>query len=483
MFLEAWRTELPWLRIASSVSIFVQCNVCDWLKLQIDQTPRDQPLVLAALKARLGSHYSFQSAQRLKQGQLEEICRASKGDKWMMKIDKMESQAINLPVIWSQQATPLFKLGNRLTVAVNGSMWAGTDHTSVHMRTLFLDTPHDAEMQISTILKNLHEAAMLEKRLPYELIIGSDNTPKETKNKYFIWFCIWLLAAMATTGCPLWSILYVSLLVGHTHDNLDRFFSRLRVAMAGHDVYTLQDLEKIIEENLRGFDVRMSHLTTVWKWHDLEDFGIPPCQGLRNIHTMNVFYHNGHGIYVKWKQYMTSEEWSAPVLLLPEHRMAEFARFRPRQVEQTFRKRNLDEQSLMTAWLDKFETSLREEQRQKHAQDTKWLRRIINRQDPVYTDGPSVDTILRDLESLGRGRSVQDQRPVETLLPHDAIVQLFAGADHPPMPVDALVSIPRVWEHPPPSNVVAPGACFLFVAILFIQTTALPPPLPLTRTS
>ena len=68
---------------------------------------------------------------------------------------------------------------------------------------------------------------------------------------------------------------------------------------------------------------------------------------------------------------MTSEEWSSPVLLLPEHRMAEFARFRPTQVEQTFKKRNSDERSLMIAWMDKFETSLSEEQRQKHAEDTR----------------------------------------------------------------------------------------------------------------
>ena len=74
-------------------------------------------------------------------------------------------------------------------------------------------------MQMSTFLLNFHEAALLEKRLPEELYLGADNTTKETKNKYGCWW-----AALH---------LYGHMLVGHTHDDIDRFFLRLRVAIAG----------------------------------------------------------------------------------------------------------------------------------------------------------------------------------------------------------------------------------------------------------
>ena len=42
-------------------------------------------------------------------------------------------------------------------------------------------------------------------------------------------------------------------------------------------------------------------------------------------------------------------------------------------------------------------------------------------------------------------------------LPPDAIVQLFAGADHPVMPVDSLVTISKLWQPPPPLNFIGPG--------------------------
>ena len=47
-FLRAWRQELPWLIICRSVCMFVKCGLCEYLKMQIDQLPRereDRPIV------------------------------------------------------------------------------------------------------------------------------------------------------------------------------------------------------------------------------------------------------------------------------------------------------------------------------------------------------------------------------------------------------------------------------------------------------
>ena len=37
------------------------------------------------------------------------------------------------------------------------------------------------------------------------------------------------------------------LIVGHTHDELDRFFSRLKAALAGRSFYTVPQMLKIIQ--------------------------------------------------------------------------------------------------------------------------------------------------------------------------------------------------------------------------------------------
>ena len=117
----------------------------------------------------------------------------SDGRQWMMKINKIDMHAIVSPTVWSQLRSSFFKGGARLLAAVNGSMWSGTTRTQYHIRTLFEDTPHGSEMQISTILLNLLDAAERENRLPEEFVVGSDNTPKEMKNKFSV-FCYGLAA-------------------------------------------------------------------------------------------------------------------------------------------------------------------------------------------------------------------------------------------------------------------------------------------------
>ena len=59
----------------------------------------------------------------------------------------------------------------------------------------------------------------------------------------------------------------------------------------------------------------------------LEAFDIPPIVHLNRVHAVNFYRPNGSG--VKWKQYMTSENWSAPVLLIPPHEIREIAAWRP----------------------------------------------------------------------------------------------------------------------------------------------------------
>ena len=150
VFLRAWRCECPWIVIPKRLGKFLRCALCEWLKLQIDRTPRTQPDLLSTLKHRLAEHFAFQSAQRLMQGRIQEMCYQSNGTKWFIKTDKMDENAIAVPTQWSQLRTPFFQGGDRLDVAMNGSFVHGCENMHVHIRTMFQDIKHGNEMQMGT---------------------------------------------------------------------------------------------------------------------------------------------------------------------------------------------------------------------------------------------------------------------------------------------------------------------------------------------
>ena len=71
----------------------------------------------------------------------------------------------------------------------------------------------------------------------------------------------------------LWGLLLVCLLVGHTHDEIDRLFSRIKVALAGHDYFTVIEMLEKITAGLPGFELHTGHLSHVWAWKDMKSLG------------------------------------------------------------------------------------------------------------------------------------------------------------------------------------------------------------------
>lgn len=117
------------------------------------------------------------------------------------------------------------------------------------------------------------------------------------------------------------------------------------------------------------------------------------------------------------------------------------------------RPRSFPERGKMLAWLDKFEAL--------HSQaateaDLRWLRSVIQGADPAYANGPSLDSVLRDLQAVASGRHADHARYGD--FPPDVFAQFFPGGDQPPMPVDTLVSVSDVQLPEPPPNMVVPGS-------------------------
>lgn len=454
-FLEAWRKEVPWLVVCKSVCMFVRCGVCEYLKLLIEQTPRDQESLRTALRSRLGAHFQFQAAQRLAQGRLEEEAQQSQGRIWFMKIDKMDQKKAVTPTIWSQLSTALFKdLDKRLVTGLIGSMWHGTLHTTHHMRSVFDDCEHGSEMQCSAILMNLHAVACAEGHLPDVFYIGADNTYKETKNRHTLWFEIWLLCVLRHTN--LYQINNTFLMVGHTHDALDRFFSRFVAAISGHDFYTVEELFEIANRNLNYCTLKTGHLSQVWHWKELAANPLThDISGLGQVHAIRLF--RSDGIYMQWKQWMTSEDWSAPVRVVAPEDVATLASFRPSACRMEFAKGGQE----LLDWIGKFEqwcSTL--PQFPSLAEKFAWLRQAATHRAPgVYTPGVSVDAIIRDLQGLPGARpEVHEERRA---MPQDVLTQLFPGSDILPLPSDNLLRIEGITHSQGQrirSNIIAPGS-------------------------
>ena len=178
--------------MAKSVGMFTRCSVCEYLKLLIEQTPRDQCALRERLKDRLGLHFDFQAAQRLALGRVEEEVAQSGGAHWCMLIDKMDQRKTVVPCVWSQLATPLFKeVDRRLVTGLNGSMWFGTTQTTHHLRTVFDDCQHGAEMQSSTFLWNLHRVATEEGFFDNALVhLRRQYTQGDNKSVHYVVSCV-----------------------------------------------------------------------------------------------------------------------------------------------------------------------------------------------------------------------------------------------------------------------------------------------------
>ena len=213
---------------------------------------------------------------------------------------------------------------------------------------------------------------------------------------------------------------------------------------------------QLLVDGLHNFKFTWSHLHTVWNWKGLESFDIPPLVHLHRVHAVNFFRSNG--IWVKWKQYMTSEEWSTPVLLIPPHEMQSIAAWRPQVTPHQYSDK--DQRGKIT-WLEKFEAQLHDASGiPDHVRaDIRHLKDVIAGKVSMYQTGPPLDGIIDDLVRASSG-DVYRPMVVADQLPPDTLAQYFAGADHPEAPVDTLISVPKRWE-PPVTKVLMVGAMIL----------------------
>ena len=262
-------------------------------------------------------------------------------------------------------------------------------------------------MQFSTILLNLLEVFAMEGRMPEELYVGADNTYKETKNQFVLWAFVWLLCLCSEWGLPLWKLALVFLMVGHTHDALDRFFSRVFMALRGRNWITPDDMLDLVRRHVRYTEIRTGHVRQVWAWKRLAKKEVNPCyreiQGLRHVHQIELS-RTAAGIGVRWKQWMSDKVWSNFHILVPPEEIATIAAFRPHSIPMEFK-----EVTSRLEWINTFEqwcANLPTKPFENVSGKCNELRQLVLHEAPgAYAPGPTLDELLGDLQRYAGGRA------------------------------------------------------------------------------
>ena len=120
---------------------------------------------------------------------------------------------------------------------------------------------------VSSILFSLMlQIRMKLKCLPAKLIIHADNTGAETKNTIVLFWAAWMLANAKSTA--LLEIEFVFLMVGHTHDLVDQFFSRVNRALYANTCKNLKEFYWTIQKGFPTNKPSFFHLQDCYDFKD-----------------------------------------------------------------------------------------------------------------------------------------------------------------------------------------------------------------------
>lgn len=337
------------------------------------------------------------------------------------------------------------KTGERLVVGLLGCVWTGVRAYDgqtldrVNVTTVHEDHPHGANMQATAVINNLAFAARLSGALAERLTISADNTVKETKNNTFLNFIVWLLCCLRST--PLWVVRTVYKIVGHTHDDLDRFYSRVGMSLRGHTYISKQEMQRIVSDTLTSYDISWVHSAQTFDFETVRERLGVHMKRMRNTHDLEVFRTDA-GVCVRWKQWMTDERWSSPRLVVPFDEMQLVAAMQPAVLPHEFPTQKvagglalvdrLEGELLSTVGLtDKITRGLADIRASWRGQD----------QGPRF----SMQELLKTLTSCALGASFQsvfnNAADLHASIPSDVLYQSCPGHDVVGVPVESLVEL------------------------------------------
>ncbi|KXJ18305.1 hypothetical protein AC249_AIPGENE23463 [Exaiptasia diaphana] len=234
-FKQMWRQHFSKVIIPKQ-NKFTKCGVCTLLKhsLRNTQDVKEREKLSDKRKVHLEQQCAERNhyyANRLK-AELEP-------EKYLsLIVDGMDQAKTNLPHVTTISKT---EQSHYLKSHVTGAISHG--HRRVFSFVDLLQWKHDTNLTLNVLLQIFLRIAK-EKRLPPYLLLQMDNCYRECKNKYVMAFASYLVEI------ELFKEVYVSyLMVGHTHEDVDQFFSRISLKLRSNNVWTLPQLHNTIRSS------------------------------------------------------------------------------------------------------------------------------------------------------------------------------------------------------------------------------------------
>ena len=341
-FLDAWRQELPWIQIRTPSGPFTRCGVCEYLKMLLGKA--SDTSLRSILLARLGSHYDFQSAQRIAMTNLFRESERDPHELMAVAWDKMDQQKTIIPRVAALAHTAFQKSGQRLVMSLIGVLAPALWQAPL-VYTIFPDCPHGGNMCASMMIEMLCQIHSRLAGLPRRLLIQADNTAKETKNTVCLFAACWVLAQLEHTNLQIIEFAY--LIVGHTHDLIDAFFSLVNRAASKVDILSPPGL----------FGRIAAVLTNPPSWKHLQDQydfqGAQPrtlkaqtIKGITQPHHYRVFWRRNGNMCIQSKRWLTDTVWSPPVAICTREDVRDLKATWPAELELNWQEDNFEKSFL-----------------------------------------------------------------------------------------------------------------------------------------
>ena len=232
---------------------FKSCDICDVLKASQRAAPTEAEKLEAEVLLR--AHNILQTAERGQYSLHKNKARTHPEVYISIAMDEIDKDKSGIPIVntktGGQQKLPSWGI-HATGVIVHGPK----GFTKVY--TWYDEFPHEANVTMECLLRTLEDFQERNGFLPSKLYIQFDNAKNNKCNAM-----LRLLALMVEVGL-FQKIKLCFLLVGHTHNDVDQFFSLFtRMCGAyGCEIYTLPDLHKFIRSLIKG-SAEVEHLDQV----------------------------------------------------------------------------------------------------------------------------------------------------------------------------------------------------------------------------
>ena len=252
---------------------FKSCKNCDKLNAQKRMAPSE--IELKEFRQLMRDHNGDQMGERDQYG--DHITKSRNYPDVYMSVgmDDIDLGKTALPVVNAQTAVQQ-KLP-KFSVHCTGVIVHGPNgYTKVF--TWYDEYPHEANVVIECLLRTIEDYKKLNNCLPRKIYIQLDNARNNKCNAV-----VKMLALLVELGV-FDKIKLCFLLVGHTHNDVDQFFSTFTqmITKYGWEIYTLDDLHHFLR-NLQNQSVQVEHLEQVLNYTAwIEHMGIKPIKGVTN---------------------------------------------------------------------------------------------------------------------------------------------------------------------------------------------------------